>query len=137
MAYISKEKVAEMRKKIRKEFPNFKISVRRLHYFEVWVNIYEGDADFVKEYKYNDELSENLKNNFTMQINEYHIDDNFSGRSKEVLNKIKEIITTTEKHYDSNFGDYGADYCDFTFYYTIEIGSYDRPYQIKKEEVTV
>ena len=132
MAYISSEKVAEMRNKIRKEFPNFKFSIRRLHSIKVSVQILEGDANFYQDFKYKENIPSQDENNMNLQVNHIHIDKNFTGKSREVLNKIKHIITSTEEYYDMNFGDRGADYFDYTFYYSIEIGRYDKPYVLKE-----
>lgn len=45
MGYIETEKVAEIRKKVRAEFPAFKISVTRDHYSTVNVRIMKGPVD--------------------------------------------------------------------------------------------
>ena len=130
MAYMSAEKVKEIRQKIKKEFPEYKFSVTRYHWFGVYVQILEGPADFYEDFQYKENVGS--KENFNLQINEHHIDSNFEGVSRDVLSRIKEIIETSEKYYDRNAGDIGADYCDYTFYYTIEIGRYDKPYVVKK-----
>ena len=46
MAYIEKERVAEIRVELKKLFPQFKFSVTRQNYSSVNIKIMKGDIDF-------------------------------------------------------------------------------------------
>ena len=118
MAYISAEEVKKIREKIKKEFKNFKFSITKEHSMTVNVDILEGDIDFY-ECLTEKEYYENRKDRLYIQVNEYHIDKHFTGEVMKMLLRIKHIITSSKSHYDRNFGDMGADYADFNYFYNI------------------
>ena len=91
MAYMSAEKVKEIRQKIKKEFPEYKFSVTRYHWFGVYVQILEGPADFYEDFQYKENVGS--KENFNLQINEHHIDSNFEGVSRDVLSRINRYVS--------------------------------------------
>ena len=130
MAYISAEEVKKIRDKIKKEFKNFKFSITKEHSMTVNVDILEGDIDFY-ECLTEKEYYENRKDRLYIQVNEYHIDKHFTGEAMKMLLRIKDIITSCKSHYDRNFGDMGADYADFNYFYNISIGRWDKPYVLK------
>ena len=109
MPYIETSKVADMRKQIRSEFPDFKISVRKENGMSVNVDIKSGPVDFGVEYQ---------------QVNHFYIQDHWQGEAGKVLARIKEIISQGNgiQVYD---GDYGA---VPDWYVRISIGSWDAPY---------
>lgn len=132
MAYISAEEVKQIREKIKKEFKNFKFSITREHSMTVNVDILEGNIDFYESLVDKDYYK---KDKLYIQVNEYHIDRDFEGIAKEMLLKIQKIITGIKSCYDRNFGDMGADYPDYNYFYNISIGRWDRPYKLQLQEL--
>ncbi len=109
MPYVAKEQVAEMRKQIRKEFPEFKISVRKVDGHAVYVTLKSGPVDFgVTDYA----------------VNHFYIDEQWEGEPHKVLSRINEIVSKGNgiEVYD---GDYGA---VPDWYVRIHIGDWDKHY---------
>ena len=108
MPYIETSKVAGMRKQIRKEFPEFKISVRKDGSC-VYATLKSGPVDFGVEYQ---------------QVNHFYIHEHWQGEAGRVLGRINEILSQGNgiEVYD---GDYGA---VPNWYVRINVGSWDAPY---------
>lgn len=137
MAYIEKERVAEIRAELKKLFPTFKFSVTRQNYSEVNVKILKGDINFFDDAMRPDgidhfgdsrKLTDYAKVNRYTSVNEFHIEGNWEGEAQKMLLKVKEIIC--KGNYNRNAGDMGADYPDWNFFTRISIGSYDKPYEL-------
>lgn len=111
MPYIAKEQVAGMRKQLRKEFPEFKMSIRKVDGHAVYVTLKSGPVDFGVNYE---------------QVNHFYIDEHWKGEARKVLSRINEIISNGNgiEVYD---GDYGA---VPDWYVRIQIGDWDMPYQV-------
>lgn len=121
-AYIKPEQVAEMRKKIREEFPTkdgWKISVTIKHYSVVDVHILEAPVQLLKE----DEINEN---NYK-QLSEYRLEKRPYG---ELLEKIRKICM--EGNHDNS--DIMTDYFDVGWYFHLTIGAWDKPFKVNKKE---
>jgi hypothetical protein len=136
MAYIEKERVAEIRAELKKLFPAFKFSVTRQNYSAVNVKIIKGDIDFFDDAMCPDgldhfgdsrKLTDYAKAHKYTSVNEFHIEGNWEGEAREMLLKVKEIVC--KGNYNRNAGDMGADYPDWNFFTRITIGSYDKPYE--------
>jgi hypothetical protein len=112
MPYISSETVKSMRTELRKRFPEFKFSVTRYHHSSVNVNVLSGPIDFGGE---------------NVQVNHFYIDEHWKGESRKFLKSVYDVIRkgVRELVYD---GDYGS---VPTYYTHIEIGKWDRPYEVK------
>jgi hypothetical protein len=117
---MTKEKVAEMRKQLRKEFPNLKISVVYRDGRSIDVSIMEGDINF----------SNNEGNSF---VNHYYIDRDYSKNEPalKILKRMKEIVSRGN-YIVSEDGDYGS---IPNFYYHINIGKWDIPYKLRTNEL--
>jgi hypothetical protein len=115
MPYITTEKVKEYRNKLKREFPQFKFSVRREHYSSVRVNILSGPIDF---------------GGTNRQVNHYYIEEHWKDNPTacEFLQKVKSIVGGDEREVSYD-GDYGS---IPNYWYSISIGSWDREYVIKK-----
>lgn len=63
-----------------------------------------------------------------IQINQYHIDrdDRLTDRAKDTLQKANELI----KSYRYDDSDIMTDYFDTNFYYSLDIGRYDRSFKV-------
>lgn len=109
MAYIKKERVAEIRKQLKEEFKNIKFSVVREHYSSVNISIMSAPFKFTdKDYT---------------TVSMYHISD---YENAEILQRIHDIAN--EGNY--NRSDAMSDYFDVGFYVNIRIGKYDQPFKL-------
>ena len=133
MAYIDNASVAQIRKELKEAFPKFKFGVRKNHYTSVTVTIKAGPRDFSD--LFTDEYSQRKK---YIQVNPYHVEKFYPGHS-EFLSKIVNIVKTAPARADGYHKDRGhydnsdamTDYFDTAYYFDINIGSWDRPYEVK------
>lgn len=137
MAYIEKERVAEIRVELKKLFPQFKFSVTRQNYSSIVIKIMKGDIDFFNDamrpdgtnhYGDSRKLSDYAKQKGHTSVNEYYIKENWCGEAQKMLSKIRDIAC--KGNYNRNAGDMGADYPDWNFFVHISVGSYDKPYEL-------
>lgn len=63
-----------------------------------------------------------------IQINHYYLNDAFSGEALDYLEKAKEILCAD--HWDES--DAMTDYFNCSFYISMNIGKWDKPYQYTK-----
>ncbi len=122
MAYITSERVKEIRKELKALFPykeGWKLSVTRQNYSEVLVAIVQSPINFGIKY-------EQLNNSYP---------ENYKPELSEVMKKIDNIIS--KGCVNRNANDPGADYADYNFFTSIHIGkwNHDCKYIIKKEIV--
>lgn len=141
MAYISKERVAEIRAELKAAFPGVKFSVRREDSNTVCVAILSGDIDFFDDAMRRDgtdnfgdsyKLSDSAKEKHYTTVSEYHIETNWKGEALKMLKKVKKIVCAG--HFDRNAGDMGADYPNMTFFVSMSVGAWNKPYQLKKAD---
>jgi len=117
MPYISTERVKEIRKEIKKTFPDFKFSITKEHHSVVRVIVLSGPIEMLM-----DPL------NAYESVNHFYIKDNYKDfpEIEYVLSRIYEIMSRGNcvESYD---GDYGS----IPSYYThLKVGGFDRPYKI-------
>lgn len=100
MAYIEKERVAEIRAELKKLFPKFKFSVTRQNYSSVNIKIMKGDIDFFDDAMRADgtnnfgdsrKLSDYAKENGHTSVNEYFIKESWCGAAQKMLSEIRDI----------------------------------------------
>lgn len=135
MAYVSKELKAKVAEILKAEFGKdpkargFKYSLSIHHYSTLVCTISEGSIDFitntneVNAAKYNDRWTPATN---SIQVNEYHLDSNFSGKALEVLKKIKAALDTD----NFDHSDVMTDYFHVGHYIDIQIGKWDKPYKL-------
>jgi hypothetical protein len=119
MAYISTEEVAIIRNELKQMFPrkqNWVFSIRREHYSSLHITIRQSPielrADTSKEYE---------------QVNYYFIQERENKVASELLQIIYDI--SNKQNYDRS--DIQSDYFDVGFYFSMSIGSWDKPFIIK------
>ena len=115
MPYITKEQVSEKRKALKAALPEYKLSVTRRDSMQICVSIVKGPHAF------------ELGQRGYAQVNQFYIDDNYKSdpEALRVLSTIRDICQSDQSQlvYD---GDYGS---VPTFYISMEIGKWDRPYE--------
>lgn len=113
MAYISSQKVAEIRANLKKEFPEIKFSVVRRHYSAVDVAILKTPYDF---------RPDSLKNREHLSINSYWFQEH-GYKHTDILNRIIKIIN--EGNHDNS--DIMTDYFDVGWYSEFSLGKWNKP----------
>ena len=123
MAYISTLEIRQIRKELKKEFPEYKFSVRNQHHSSVAVSVLKGPAQFHTD----------MQGESSMHVNEYHIERNWGSENSAILNKMVEIIKTAPGRAEGgrewfDKSDYQSDYFHTAFYISLWIGKWDQPY---------
>jgi hypothetical protein len=110
MAYISSERVKEIRTTLKSQFPKVKFSIRREHGSGVRISVLSSEVNFGADYK---------------QVNEYYINEHYSGEQAKLLSKIYEVASEGTTYRET--GDYGT---QPSHYVWITIGEWNKPYQV-------
>lgn len=116
MAFISTQKVAEIRSNLKKEFPDIKFSVVRRNYSAVDVTILKSPYDF---------RPDSLKNQSSLSVNTYWIDEH-GYKHADILKRIIEIGNMG----NHNNSDVMTDYFDVGWYFDLSLGQWNKPFQV-------
>ena len=122
MAYMSQENKKEKAPLIKAILKKYKLkgSISIYNHSTLVLIITEGEIDFLTNYYHENPLS----NRNYIQVNEYHININFSGNAKSCLTELKDIMMAG----NHNNSDAQSDYFDVGWYIDINIGKWDKPY---------
>ena len=125
MAYIRTEEVREIRNTLKEEFgPDLKFGVKKQHHSSVLVTIKKGNVDF-------SDIMREGDRGYT-QINQYHLGQ--YGRHAMLFDSIVDVIKKApgkaengREWYDES--DAMTDYFNTAFYFNLEVGSWNKPYE--------
>ena len=113
MAYISKQDVQEIRRRMKLLFPkDWKFSITRSHSDSINITLMEGPIQIEGDY---------------LQLNDMRPDIH-DDTIKEYVELLNEIVEDVKANYDSNAGDMGADYPAWNYHKNYAIGKWDKPY---------
>jgi hypothetical protein len=127
VAYMSQEmkaKIAEVIKPLLKMY-GLKGSLSVQHHSTICLKVTVGPIDFFNERILNVH-SIGLPMDY-IQVNEYHIDSNYTGVAKEFLKLAVQALRGAD-WYDHS--DAQVDHFDTAYYISINIGSWDKPYKL-------
>lgn len=131
MAYMNQEKKAQVSpaiKAVLKKY-NIKGSIAVRDHSTLVVNIKSGNIDFIKNY--NDLVKERPHYSVAkdyIDVNTSWYQDHFSG---DAVNFLEELITAMKSLGWYNRSDYNTDYFDVAYYIDINIGKWNKPYQVE------
>ena len=120
MAYVSqsmKKELAPAIKAVLKEF-GMKGSISVNNHSTLCVNIKAGEIDFSGNYTHGDRY---------IQVNEYWIDEHYTGVAKKFLNKL--LAAMKGPNYFNN-DDAMTDYFHRSHYTDINVGKWNQPYEL-------
>jgi len=124
MPYISKEEVSYKRAFLKKKFPEFKFSVRKVNYTEISVVVLSGPVDLFSN-------KTNRENKSYESVNHFHAKSQFANNPKaqEIILGMIDIINQNNcvQYHDADYGNIPQ------FYMNLSIGSWDKPYVIIKK----
>jgi hypothetical protein len=97
------------------------------------INIKSAPVDFIKNF--NDTVAQQPGGFRTgsraekyLQVNQFWYKEHFSGKALELLDKIVPAMFSAD-YYDNSDAQY--DYFDTAYYVDINIGKYDKPFEVK------
>lgn len=134
MAYIgqdTKATIVAAVKPILKKY-GIKASFGVRHHSSLVVNIKSGALDFISNY--NDTQAaqswggeKHVAKDY-LSVNQYWINDNYSGDVKEFLVELYTAIKSAGKWFDKS--DAMTDYFHTAFYIDVNVGNWDKPYEL-------
>lgn len=135
MAYMNQERkkafAVELKKALKGTGIKYTLGVH--HHSTIRMTIQSGPIDFFTNYyetvkdkgQYRETVRMPEKH---MQINDFWYQEHFTGKALDVLKKIITILNTG----NYNRSDIQSDYFDVGWYLSVNIGKWDKPYQLVK-----
>lgn len=134
MAYISQDEKKTIENRIKPILKEYGIrgtfSVH--HKMELVLTLWEGPIDFVSNF--NETMYVGTYRHFEpvtdgyFSINEYHYENEFSGIALEFLQKVIPAMKTDDWYCND---DIQSDYFDRKYYYSVKVGTWNKPYVVK------
>lgn len=135
MAFISKSEVQEKQKKLAKLNKQFNVSARfgGSNTHNLNLTIQSGAIDFIGNYcktitsksADNSDAAYYACLNNVVQVNHYHMANQFDGEALKYLNKALEIMH--ENHFDES--DPMTDHFNCAWYIRINVGKFNKPFK--------
>ena len=126
MAYMNQEKKAIIAAKLKPVLKKYGVkgtlSVR--NHSSIVLNVKSGPVDFIKDYGDAEDARK-----FGIQVNPYWFEEHFTGKSKKFLKEAFDALKGAG-YYDNS--DAQTDYFDTAYYYDINIGRWNKPYELTK-----
>lgn len=134
MAYINAEEVKAIREALKARFPKYKFSARKgSGSLSVDVTIKQGPVDFIEDYLKDATPGSNadyIRKSGNIQVNQYWYEDHFGAEAAEVIGEVIKIIKTAPARGWYDRSDIQTDYFDTAFYIHLNIGEWNKPYQV-------
>jgi len=131
MAYVSqkdKKLLAPGIKKVLKKY-GLRGTIGVDHHSTLVVNIWEGNIDFIGGWGKNQNINrEEHQVDGYIQVNEYWIENNYSGAAKNCLMELKEAMNGCEEIQNFDKSDIMTDYFHVGWYISINIGTWEKDY---------
>jgi hypothetical protein len=126
MAYMNQEKKAVIAAKLKPVLKKYgvkgSLSVR--NHLAITLTLKSGAIDFFEDYGDREDARK-----FGIQVNPYWFHDHFAGKSKEFLTEAFDALKSAD-YYDNS--DAMTDYFDTAYYYGINVGKWNKPYELVK-----
>jgi hypothetical protein len=128
MAYMNQEKKQVIKANLDKVLKplGIKYSLRVANYMSIDCTIRSGPVDFLNNY--NQTAGKESK---YIQVNQFWYPEHFTGEAKEIVGKVIDALKSAD-YYDKS--DSMVDYFDCAYYIHLNIGSWDREYQLTEPE---
>ena len=96
----------------------------------ITLTLRQGPIDFIGDLNENRNgrlgvSKDEMRKHYELQVNQYWIDEHYTGVSLEFLKQVNEAMQAAE-YYDRS--DAQIDYFDTAYYYDINVGSWNTPY---------
>ena len=122
MAYVTQEMKKKLAVGIKEVLKKYKVkgSIAVRHHSTLVVNLKSGAVDFV-----NDSVG---KGGFEYQVNPYWFDRHYTGKAKAFLTELLDAMKPAGMWYDRS--DAMTDYFDTAYYTDINVGQWDKSYEV-------
>jgi len=125
MAYVSQELKAKIAPKVKAILKKYKVkgSLAVNHHSTLVLNIKEGALDMYQDFAKSEDAEK-----FGIQVNPYWYKEHFSGKTKAFLSEV--IPAMNDGNWDKS--DIQSDYFNVGWYISVNIGKWNKPYQLSK-----
>lgn len=125
MAYINQDRKAELAPAIKSIFKKYGVkgSIAVRHYSTLVVTVKSGVIDFITNFN-ETVVTCTAKDHIDVNPHWYH--DHFTGEAKEFLTELLDAMN--KGNHDNS--DIQSDYFDVGWYCDVNIGRWDKPYQL-------
>ena len=125
MAYVSQEMKAKIAPKVKAILKKYKVkgSLAVNNHSTLVLNIKEGALDMYKDFAKSEDAEK-----FGIQVNPYWYKEHFSGKTKAFLSEV--IPAMNDGNWDKS--DAQTDYFNVGWYVSVNIGKWNKPYQLSK-----
>lgn len=137
MAYISQDQKKTLSAGIKAVLAKYSMkgSIKVSNHSTLVVSIKSGKLDILENYfqkatEYGDKnrYGEIIKKPESIEVNEYWIDSTYTDEVKEFLNELLDAMKG-DKWFDKS--DTQTDYFNIAWYNRINVGNWDKPYQVE------
>jgi hypothetical protein len=133
MAYMNQEKKAVIAAKLKPVLKKYGVkgtlSVR--NHSSIVLNVKSGSIDFIENYLADGKCQDEsyVRRYGSLDVNPYWFQDHFTGKAKDFLSEAFDALKGAG-YYDNS--DIQTDYFDTAYYYDINIGKWNKPYELTK-----
>tara|TARA_B100001094_G_C18179412_1_gene799939 strand:- start:1367 stop:1792 length:426 start_codon:yes stop_codon:yes gene_type:complete len=135
MAYMNQEDKKKLTPQIKKVLKKYGVkgTIAVKHHSTLVVNIKSSNLDFIGNINANrPEHKKELYGEIEdyVQVNTYHIENNYTGECKKFLTELSLAMNGCEEIQNHDNSDMMTDYFDIGWYTDINIGKWDKPYEL-------
>ena len=138
MAYMNQEKKATIAGQVKPIFKKYgvKATLAVRHHSTTVVNIQSGRLDFignanaVQQHRIDTGRDGRMITDQYLDVNPYWYQEHFSGECKEFFDEVFKAIKSADWYDES---DAMTDYFNTAYYFDINVGRWNKPYQLTKE----
>ena len=130
MAYMNQDKKKVIKANLDKVLKplGIKYSLRVQDYMSITCTLRSGEVDFIENFKQTtgNEFDQHVRNH--IQVNPYWYQDHFTHRPQRIIGECLDALRSAD-YYDKS--DAMIDYFETAYYYHLDVGSWDKPYELK------
>jgi hypothetical protein len=130
MAYMNQERKAQLAPGIKAVLKKYgmKGSISVNNHSTLVVTVKAGELDIIGNFYQKQDRVKNDQRGY-IQVNQYNIDNNYTGKVKNFLNELHSAMMGSI-WYDKS--DISTDYFNTAYYIDINIGQWNKPYELVK-----
>ena len=133
MAYMNQDKKKIIKANLDKVLKplGIKYSLRVDNHSSINCTIKSGAVDFIgnmKDMLQGDKFNTSIFTRGHVQVNPYWYNEHFTGEPRNIINQVIDALKSAD-YYDRS--DAQVDYFDTAYYMHLNIGAWDKPYELK------
>ena len=134
MAWMNQERKAKIVKAMKPIMDKYGIKGSfKCNKLNITFTIREGSVDFIGdmvEERHGRSIDKDaLRSRYNLDINQYWYHEHFTGTAKELLDEVIPAMKAADWYDES---DAQVDYFNTAYYYSVKVGSWDKPYTLTK-----